>query len=79
VAAIKQCVMEGVGITILPEIAVAREIAQGRLAALTWGEGEMEVALLMIWYKERWLSPTLSAFIRMVRDVYLPFNQPKPG
>jgi len=76
VEAIKQCVMEGVGITILPEIAVAREIAQGRLAALTWGEGEMEVALLMIWYKERWLSPTLSAFIRMARDVYLPFNHP---
>ncbi len=76
VEAIKQCVMEGVGITILPEIAVAREIAQGRLAALTWGEGEMEVALLMIWYKERWLSPTLSAFIRMAKDVYLPFNQP---
>ena len=76
VEAIKQCVMEGVGITILPKIAVAREIAQGRLAALTWGAGEMEVALLMIWYKERWLSPTLSAFIRMARDVYLPFNQP---
>jgi len=76
VEAIKQCVMEGIGITILPEIAAAREIAQGRLAALTWGAGEMEVALLMIWYKERWLSPTLSAFIRMARDVYVPFNQP---
>ncbi len=72
VEAIKQCVMEGIGITILPEVAVAREIAQGRLAALTWGEGKMEVALLMIWYKEKWLSPTLSAFIRMARDVYLP-------
>lgn len=76
IEAIKQCVMEGIGITILPEIAVAREIAQGRLAVLTLAEGEMEVALLMIWYKERWLSPTLSAFIRMARDVYLPFNQP---
>jgi len=72
VEAIKQCVMEGIGITILPEVAVAREITQGRLAALTWGEDEMEVTLLMIWYKERWLSPTLSAFIRMARDVYLP-------
>ena len=76
VEAIKQCVMEGIGITILPEIAVALEIAQGRLAALSWGKYEMEVALLMIWYKERWLSPTLSAFIRMARNVYLPFNQP---
>jgi len=69
VAAIKQCVMEGIGITILPEIAVAREIAQGRLAALTWGEGEMEVALLMIWYRERWRSPSLEAFMAMTREV----------
>ena len=69
VEAIKQCVMQGVGITILPEIAVAREIAQGRLAPLTWGEGEMEVALLMIWYRERWRSPSLEAFMAMTREV----------
>ena len=69
VEAIKQCVMRGVGITILPEIAVAREIAQGRLAPLTWGEGEMEVALLMIWYRERWRSPSLEAFMAMTREV----------
>jgi DNA-binding transcriptional LysR family regulator len=61
--------MEGVGITILPEIAVAREIAQGRLAALAWEKGKIEVATLMIWYKERWLSPTLSAFMEMTREV----------
>ena len=71
VEAIKQCVMEGVGITMLPEIAVAREIARGMLTALAWEEGEMEMALLMIRYKERWLSPTLSAFIEMARDAYL--------
>ena len=76
VAAIKRCVMEGIGITILPEIAVAQEIAQGRLAALIWEEGEIEVAVLMIWYKERWLSPTLSAFINTARDVYIPSSQP---
>jgi DNA-binding transcriptional LysR family regulator len=69
VEAIKQCVMQRVGITILPEIAVAREIAQGRLAALTWREGEMEVALLMIWYRERWRSPSLEAFMAMTREV----------
>jgi DNA-binding transcriptional LysR family regulator len=75
VAAIKECVREGIGITILPEIAAAREIALGRLAPLTWRGGEMEVALLMICYKERWLSPTLSKFMDMARDAYLPFNQ----
>jgi DNA-binding transcriptional LysR family regulator len=70
VEAIKQCVMAGVGISILPEITVAREIVQGRLAALPWEEDEMEAALLMIRYKERWLSPTLNAFIGMASDTY---------
>jgi DNA-binding transcriptional LysR family regulator len=69
VEAIKQCVMAGVGVTILPEITVAEDISQGRLAALSWAEGELEVATLMIWYKDRWLSPTLSAFMEAVREV----------
>ncbi|NIQ90909.1 MAG: LysR family transcriptional regulator [Deltaproteobacteria bacterium] len=69
VEAIKQCVMAGVGVTILPEITVAADISQGRLAALSWAEGQLEVATLMIWYKDRWLSPTLSAFMEAVREV----------
>jgi len=69
VAAIKQCVMEGVGITILPELTVAQDIAQGRWAPLAWEEEKLEVATLMIWYKDRWLSPTLSAFMDMTREV----------
>ena len=68
VAVIKQCVMEGVGITILPKIAVAHDIAEGRLAALAWEEGELEVATLMIWYKEKWLSPALSSFMDITRE-----------
>jgi len=69
VEAIKRCVMEGVGITMLPEIAVERDMAQGRLAAVNWAEGKLEVATLMIWYKERWLSPALSAFMDVARTV----------
>lgn len=68
-SAIKQCVIEGVGITILPEISVAEDIAQGRLVALAWEKEKMEVAILMIWYKERWLSPTLNTFMNMTREI----------
>lgn len=70
VEAIKHCVMAGVGITLLPEIAVGRDIDRGRLTPLLWEAGEMETALLMIRYKERWLSPTLKAFISMAKDAY---------
>ena len=68
-AVIKECVMKGIGITILPEVSVARDIAQGRLAALAWEEKKMEVATLMIWYKDRWLSPTLKTFMDIAREI----------
>jgi len=69
VEAIKRCVMEGVGITILPEIAVANDIDQGRLTVLPWNEERLQVAVLMVWYRDRWLSPALSAFMEVVKEV----------
>jgi DNA-binding transcriptional LysR family regulator len=74
VAAIKQCVREGIGIAILPQVAIAQDIAQERLSALAWEAGELEVAVLMIWYKEKWLSPTLSAFMEMTREAFKKAN-----
>ena len=71
VAVIKQCVAENIGITILPEITVAQDIAQGRIRALKWEEDCLEVAVLMIWYKEKWLSPTLKAFIQIARASFV--------
>lgn len=72
VAAIKACVMRGLGITILPEITVRQELAEKKLTVINWTEHPLEAALLMIWYKERWLSPTLSAFIRACRRELTP-------
>lgn len=69
VEVVKRCVAAGIGITILPEIAVAEEIAAKKLTRLPWTDGELEVATLMIWYKERWLSPTLNAFMEITRKV----------
>jgi DNA-binding transcriptional LysR family regulator len=66
---IKRSVRAGVGITVLPEIAVAEEVAAQRLVILPWTEGPIEVALLMIWYRERWLSPTLKAFMEVTKQV----------
>lgn len=40
--------MEGIGISIMPEIAVKKEIAQARVAAAKLTDGPFEVATLMI-------------------------------
>jgi DNA-binding transcriptional LysR family regulator len=68
VAAIKECVAAGVGLSVLPAWAVARDRAAGRLAILAWDAGPIEVAALMVWHKDKWLSPTLSAFMGVVRE-----------
>ncbi|NWF70714.1 MAG: LysR family transcriptional regulator [Chloroflexi bacterium] len=74
IEAIKQCVMAGLGIAVLPEIAVARELARGDLAALPWYKPDWSAATLMVWHKEKWMSPALKAFIRLVHETF-PVNQ----
>lgn len=71
VETIRQCVASGLGITILPEIAATDDIARGRLSVIPWAEGPIEVAILMIWHKEKWLSPALRAFMETVREVMI--------
>jgi len=69
VEALKRTIMAGVGVTVLPEIAVAEEVARKQLAILPWSEGEIEVALLMICYRDRWISPTLKAFMDITKQI----------
>ena len=68
IAAIKQVVMSGTGVSVLPEIVVKSEIAAGTLAALPWHDGLMMANLLMIWQKNKWLPPILQTFMQMIRE-----------
>lgn len=70
IEAIKHCVMKGLGITMIPEIAVSAEIKRGDLVVLPWPQDELETAILMIWHKEKWLSPLLKEFMNTVRRVF---------
>ncbi len=81
VEVIKRSVMAGVGLTVLPEIAVAEEVATKRLVILPWSEGHLDVALLMIWYRDRWLSPTLRAFMEVTKQILpkIPAPAAAPG
>lgn len=69
VEVIKSSVMAGFGVTVLPEIAVADEVRRKKLVILPWSEGGIEVAILMIWFRDRWISPTLQAFMDVIRKV----------
>ncbi len=72
IEAIKQCMIKGIGVTMIPAISIRREITQKRLAVLPWSDEPLEMAVLMIWHKDKWLSPTLLAFMDTVREVMKP-------
>ncbi len=68
--AIKQCLMEGIGLSIMPEIAVKNEIDQGRLAAVRLSDSPSEAAVLMIWHKDKWISPAVESFMEMAGRLF---------
>ena len=69
VEAIKQCVMAGIGVTFLPLVAIQPEIDAGKLVPLRWVGPEFHVVTQMMWHKDKWLSPVLSAFIEAAREI----------
>ncbi|MBN1991464.1 MAG: LysR family transcriptional regulator [Anaerolineae bacterium] len=69
IEAIKKCVIAGAGITMLPQIAVKEELTAGSLVELPWVNGPIYANLLMIWQKDKWMSPILRAFMEIAREV----------
>lgn len=68
IEAIKQCVIKGLGITVIPEIAVKEELAQEKLKKIPWLDEPMETGVLMIRHKDKWISPALQAFMDICRE-----------
>lgn len=70
-AALKECLAQGLGVSIMPRTSAQGLVARGRLAVLPWIEVGLETAWLMIWHKDKWLSPVLTAFMDAVRAISL--------
>jgi DNA-binding transcriptional LysR family regulator len=66
--AIKSCVALGMGIALLPQIAVASDLRDGRLVALRWSGPPIDIATHVIWHKEKWISPAMEAFIKTLQQ-----------
>lgn len=69
--AIKQCAIIGMGIAILPEMAVTAEVNRGELVPLPWDLTATSFATQMFWHEEKWISPAIEAFLNLTRDTYL--------
>ncbi|UHA75406.1 LysR family transcriptional regulator [Paenibacillus sp. 481] len=69
--AIKQCAKIGMGIAILPEMAVAAEVSRGELVPLPWDLTTTTFATQMFWHEDKWISPAIEAFLNLTRDTFL--------
>lgn len=72
VEAIKQCVIAGMGLAVLPAVAVARELTAGTLARLPWSGPSLDMMTQLLWHAERWYHPSAYAFLDLARTLLLP-------
>ncbi len=70
IEAMKQCVVSGLGIAVLPAMAVEREIKAGRLNELAWQWSDKQIYTQLAWHQDKWISPPLRAFIESTREVF---------
>ncbi len=69
IQAIKQLVMSGLGITIMPRISVKNEIDQGLLVEIPWDGPQLPVCTQIAYHKDKWLSPTILNFLEETKTV----------
>lgn len=68
VQAIKQLAVSGLGVALLPKAAVEEDLDLNRLKALNWRGSTVEVVAQLIYHKDKWLSPPLSAFLSLFHE-----------
>lgn len=71
VEAIKKCVMAGLGVAVLPEISVKREMIEGSIKKVNWAGPDFTIQIQLFWHKNKWMSPALKAFIELTEDFIL--------
>lgn len=63
---IKQCVKNGLGISFLPKMVVEEEVKRGELVSLFCKEVTISIQAQMLFHREKWLSPALTALEELI-------------
>lgn len=66
---LKQFAILGFGVAVLPLYAVQQELESGKLSMLDWKGKELELYVQVVHHRDKWLSPSLEAFLEICRNV----------
>ncbi|MPN49400.1 HTH-type transcriptional regulator GltR [bioreactor metagenome] len=69
IGAIKECTACGLGIAVLPKIAVQDELKRGKLIELNWTGPKFDVKTQLIHHQDKWLSPAVRAFLTLAEHL----------
>lgn len=67
VEAMKECVRVGMGLALLPAMVVSREIRSQHFRALRWAGPSLDILTHILWHKDKWVSPAMTAFLEIVQ------------
>ncbi|MFX3617121.1 MAG: LysR family transcriptional regulator [Sporolactobacillus sp.] len=68
VEAIKQCVLSGLGVAVLPEMTIKKELENGLMKMLPCAGYPMYIHSRLLRLRDRWVSPALAAFLQLTRS-----------
>jgi DNA-binding transcriptional LysR family regulator len=69
IEAIKRCASAGMGVAVLPRIAVEKELAQRQLVTLSWPKETIRVYTQMIRHSEKWQSSASVTFWQLAKHM----------
>ncbi|WP_445430199.1 LysR family transcriptional regulator [Bacillus atrophaeus] len=64
---IKQCVISGLGISMLPYFSVKNELDEKKIKGEIIGTNQSTVATFLTYHKHKWVSPAMNSMISMAR------------
>lgn len=70
IEAIKQFVLSGLGIALLPHAAVENELSTGKMVDLKLIEPRIEMYSQIAYHKNKWLSPALLSLLDLVNEYF---------
>ncbi len=73
--AIKQCVVYGLGVSLLPRIAVEAEVRQGQLVILPFRHPGIRIYRQLVYHNKKWMSQALRRFRDLLAGEAAAFRQ----
>ncbi|MEO3946413.1 LysR family transcriptional regulator [Gorillibacterium sp. CAU 1737] len=66
IEAIKNCVMLGLGLSLVPLVSVQRELAEGKLCCLQWDDRSQRMTTQVVYHRKKWATPALKEWLALL-------------